>query len=106
MDMTMRYCLNVNVRSYEAEVPAGTPLLSVLREDLGLTGTRFGCGQGICGPCYVLADGQPAPSCMVSVEEAVKKSIVTIEGISSGPALHPVQRAFVEEDGRVAQALA
>lgn len=94
----MHYRLNVNHRFYEAEVPAGTPLLNVLREDLGLTSARFGCGQGICGACYVLADGQPVPSCMVSVEEAVKKSILTIEGISSGPELHPVQRAFVEED--------
>ena len=94
----MHYRLNVNRRIFEAEVPAGTPLLNVLREDLGLTGTRFGCGQGICGACYVLADGQPVPSCMISVEEAAQKSIVTVEGLSSGPDLHPVQRAFVEED--------
>lgn len=94
----MLYRLNVNRCHYEAEVPPGTPLLSVLREDLGLTGTRFGCGQGVCGACYVLADGQPVPSCMVSIEDAAEKSIVTIEGLASGPDLHPVQRAFVEED--------
>lgn len=94
----MHYRLNVNRRVYEAEVPSGTPLLNVLRDDLGLTGTRFGCGQGICGACYVLADGQPVPSCMISIEEATEKSIVTVEGLASGPNLHPVQRAFVEED--------
>jgi aerobic-type carbon monoxide dehydrogenase small subunit (CoxS/CutS family) len=94
----MVYRLNVNHRLYEAEVPSGTPLLNVLRDDLELTGTRFGCGQGICGACYVLADGKPVPSCMINIEEAAEKSIVTIEGLSSEPDLHPVQRAFVEED--------
>ncbi|HEV2964600.1 MAG TPA: (2Fe-2S)-binding protein [Candidatus Angelobacter sp.] len=94
----MHYRLNVNRHLYEAEVPSGTPLLSVLRDDLGLTGTRFGCGQGICGACYVLADGQPVPSCMISIEEAAEKSILTIEGLSSGSDLHRVQRAFLEED--------
>jgi aerobic-type carbon monoxide dehydrogenase small subunit (CoxS/CutS family) len=53
----MRYGLNVNGHFYETDVPSGTPLLVVLRDDLGLTGTRFGCGQGVCGACYVLADG-------------------------------------------------
>lgn len=94
----MPYSLNVNRHRYEAEAPAGTSLLSVLREDMGLTGTRFGCGQGICGACYVLADGQPVPSCMMSVEEAVGKAITTVEGLASGADLHPIQRAFVEED--------
>jgi aerobic-type carbon monoxide dehydrogenase small subunit (CoxS/CutS family) len=94
----MRFRLNVNRHDYEAEVQAGTPLLTVLRDDLGLTGTRFGCGQGLCGACHVLADGRSVPSCMMSVEEAAGKNIITIEGLSSGATLHPVQRAFVEED--------
>ena len=94
----MRFRLNVNRHDYEAEVQAGTPLLTVLRDDLGLTGTRFGCGLGLCGACHVLADGQSVPSCMMSVEEAAGKNIVTIEGLSSGATLHPVQLAFVQED--------
>ncbi len=94
----MRFRLNVNRRFYEADVPSGTPLLDVLREELGLTGARFGCGHGICGACYVLADGRPLPSCTMSVDEAAGKNLVTIEGLSSGPDLHPVQRAFLEED--------
>ena len=94
----MRFRLNVNRHDYEANVQADTPLLTVLRDDLGLTGTRFGCGQGVCGACYVLADGHPVPSCMMRVEEAAGKNIVTIEGLSLGGTLHPVQRAFIEED--------
>ena len=94
----MRFRLNVNRRFCEVDVPSGTPLLAVLRDDLGLTGTRFGCGQGICEACYVLADGQATPSCMMSVEEAAKKNIVTVEGLSSGGTLHPIQGAFLEED--------
>ena len=94
----MNFRLNVNRHYYEADVQAGTPLLTVLRDDLGLTGTRFGCGQGVCGACYVLADGQPVASCMMSIEDAAGKNIVTIEGLSSGATLHPVQRAFLEED--------
>ena len=94
----MRFRLNINRHDYEADVQAGTPLLTVLRDDLGLTGTRFGCGQGVCGACYVLADGQPVASCMMSIEDAAGKNIVTIEGLSSGATLHPIQRSFVEED--------
>lgn len=94
----MRFHLNVNRWSYDADVPAGTPLLTVLREDLGLTGTRFGCGQGICGACHVLADGRSVASCMMNVEDAVGKSILTVEGLASGGTLHPVQLAFLKED--------
>ena len=94
----MRFHLNINRHAYEADVQADTPLLTVLRDDLGLTGTRFGCGLCLCGACHVLADGQSVPSCMMSVEEAAGKNIVTIEGLSSGATLHPVQRAFVQED--------
>ncbi len=94
----MRFSLKVNRQAHQADVAPGTPLLAVLREELGLTGTRYGCGQGVCGACYVLANGRAVPSCTMSVEEAVGKDIVTIEGLASGPALHPVQRAFLEED--------
>jgi aerobic-type carbon monoxide dehydrogenase small subunit (CoxS/CutS family) len=94
----MRIRLTVNGRIRDAEVPAGTSLLSVLRDDLGLTGTHYGCGHGACGACYVLADGQPVAACMLSVEEAAGKSLVTVEGLAEGESLHPVQRAFLEED--------
>jgi aerobic-type carbon monoxide dehydrogenase small subunit (CoxS/CutS family) len=94
----MRLRFNVNGHLYNRDAPPGTPLLTVLRDDLGLTGTRFGCGQGVCGACYVLADGFALPSCMMSAEEAAAKKIVTVEGLSSGEDLHPIQRAFLRED--------
>jgi aerobic-type carbon monoxide dehydrogenase small subunit (CoxS/CutS family) len=70
----------------------------VLRDDLRLTGTRYGCGHGICGACVVLVDGVATPSCRVPIEQASGHSVVTIEGLDNGGALHPVQRAFVDED--------
>lgn len=94
----MRYRLEVNGCVHEVEVPRATTLLSVLRDDLGLTGTRFGCGRGKCGACHVLADGQVIASCLVDVEHAVDKQITTIEGLADGNRLHPVQAAFVEAD--------
>jgi nicotinate dehydrogenase subunit A len=94
----MRFRLNVNGLDREADVPLGTTLLGVLRDDIGLTGSRYGCGQGICGACYVLADGHATPSCMMPVEEAAGKKIVTIEGLAHNGDLHPVQRAFLDED--------
>ena len=94
----MHVRLRVNGRIRELDVPAGTTLLAVLRDDLGLTGTHFGCGHGVCGACVVLTDGSPSPSCMMSVDQAAGKEIVTIEGLARDGALHPVQRAFVEQD--------
>lgn len=94
----MRFRLKINGRAREADVPLGTTLLSVLRDDLGLTAARFGCGQGVCGACYVLLDGQAIPSCMTRIEECTSKNITTVEGLANGDELHPVQRAFVEED--------
>jgi len=94
----MQFRLTVNGRLREVDVPAGTTLLSVLRDDLGLTGTRYGCGHGVCGACFVLADGDAVPACMWSLEQAVGKEIVTIEGLATPTTLHPVQRAFMEED--------
>jgi nicotinate dehydrogenase subunit A len=94
----MHITLTVNGRMQDIDVPPGTTLLSALRDDLGLTGTRYGCGHGVCGACFVLADGDPAPACMWTVDQAAGKEIVTIEGLATPTALHPVQRAFVEED--------
>jgi nicotinate dehydrogenase subunit A len=94
----MRVQLRVNGQVRQLDVPTGTTLLAALRDDLGLTGTHFGCGHGVCGACVVLANGSAVPSCMMSVEQAAGKNIVTIEGLARGRVLHPVQRAFVEED--------
>lgn len=94
----MTFQVNINGQLREVTAQAGTRLLSVLRDELGLTATRFGCGQGDCGACYVLADGQPVPSCQLPVEEAAQKKIVTVEGLASGDDLSKVQAAFVEED--------
>lgn len=97
----MRLCLNVNGRQCPIDVPSGTMLLAALRDDLGLTATRFGCGEGKCGACHVLCDGVAVASCTLPVEEAAGHEIVTVEGLgalANGNELHPVQRAFLEED--------
>jgi aerobic-type carbon monoxide dehydrogenase small subunit (CoxS/CutS family) len=73
------------------------PLLDVLREELQLTGTKYGCGEGRCGACTVLVNGEPTFSCGTPVSDVDGKSIVTIESIASEDALHPVQQAFIEE---------
>jgi len=74
------------------------PLLDVLREDLDLTGTKYGCGEGECRTCTVLLDGRAVPSCRTPVRLAEGKRITTIEGLASEDTLHPVQQAFVEEN--------
>jgi nicotinate dehydrogenase subunit A len=94
----VKLALTVNGTRREIDVPPNTTLLSVLRDDLGLTGTRFGCGRGQCGSCYVIADGRAVASCLLTAEQATRMEIVTVEGLASGDTLHPVQRAFMEED--------
>jgi aerobic-type carbon monoxide dehydrogenase small subunit (CoxS/CutS family) len=89
--------LNVNGRSRSVDVAADTPLLWVLRDDLGLTGTKFGCGLALCGACTVHVDGQAARSCVTPVSAVERKRIITIEGLSPD-ASHAVQRAWIEED--------
>jgi aerobic-type carbon monoxide dehydrogenase small subunit (CoxS/CutS family) len=94
----MRIRLTVNGDAHELDVPAGVTLLGALRDDLGLTGTRFGCGHGVCGACVVLVDGQAVASCGLPIEQAADTRIVTVEGLADNTTLHPVQRAFVDED--------
>lgn len=87
----------VNGRTVRAEVPATRTLLEFLREDLGLTGTKEGCGKGECGACTVLVDGKPVNSCLMLAYQADGKQVVTIEGLERDGSLHPIQEAFVAE---------
>jgi aerobic-type carbon monoxide dehydrogenase small subunit (CoxS/CutS family) len=93
-----KYSLQINGRAYEVEADAGDSLLSVLRSDFGLTGSRFGCGEGFCGACSVLVDGQITRSCSTRVGAVGTKAVTTIEGVAKGDELHPVQAAFLEAE--------
>jgi aerobic-type carbon monoxide dehydrogenase small subunit (CoxS/CutS family) len=93
----MRITLNVNGASRTLDVPADAPLLWVLRDDLGLTGTKYGCGIGACGACTVHIDGNATRSCRLAASAAAGKQVTTIEGLN-GNGQHPVQRAWIEED--------
>ena len=90
--------LSVNGKSYEVEAEADTPLLWVLRENLGLTGTKYGCGIAQCGACTVHIDGAPVRSCSVQLGDAIGKKITTIEGLAQNGVLHRVQKAWIEHD--------
>ncbi len=90
--------LHVNGASRRLDVDADRTLLSVLREDLDLTGTKYGCGEGQCAACTVLVDGQAVKSCLTKVGVIAAKRIVTIEGLAREDSLHPVQAAFLEAD--------
>ena len=94
----MRLTLTVNGSTHEVDPPPNASLLSVLRDDLGLTGTRFGCGTGQCGACFVIADGRAVASCLMPVRQAAEREITTVEGLAQGEVLHPVQEAFIAED--------
>jgi len=89
--------LNVNDVEYDLLVAPNRTLTQVLREDLGLTGTKHGCGVGDCGSCTVLLDGRPVNSCLVLAVQAHSRQITTIEGVADGRNLHPIQEAFVEK---------
>ena len=92
---TLRFTVNGKARS--VDTAADRPLLEVLREDLQLTGVKYGCGEGQCRACTVLINGRATPSCITPVRAVEGKSVVTIEGLSSSGTLHPVQQAFAEE---------
>lgn len=89
--------INLNQQEVEVEAMDDTPLLWVLRDNLALTGTKFGCGKALCGACTVHLDGQPVRSCSLPVSAIGSKKVTTIEGIS-GDKLHPVQASWVTED--------
>jgi len=89
--------LNINNRSYNVEVDPNTPLLWVLRDTIGLVGTKYGCGVAQCGACTVHLDGQPIRSCSTKVSQAAGKKVITIEGLSATND-HPVQKAWQEMD--------
>ena len=92
----MSFLLTVNEKQHEADVQPNTPLLWVLRDALGLTGTKYGCGMGLCGACTVHLDGQPVRSCQTPVNTLGTKKVTTIEGLSRNRT-HPVQRAWIAE---------
>jgi aerobic-type carbon monoxide dehydrogenase small subunit (CoxS/CutS family) len=91
--------LNVNGKKYDLAVKPNDTLLDVIRGQIGLTGTKEGCGLGECGACTVVMDGRTVASCLILAEEAHGKNITTIEGLAQGEKLHPVQQAFVDMNG-------
>jgi len=91
--------LQVNKTSYPLEIEAGRTLLSVLRGELGLTGSKEGCDDSECGACMVLVDGQPVNSCSYLALQADGREVTTIEGLASGTKLHPLQQAFLDHGG-------
>ena len=90
--------LNVNGARRTVDAPVEQPLLDVLREDLGLTGCKIGCGEGECGACTVLVDGQPTRSCITPVGAVGGLPVLTIEGLEEHGCLHPLQQAFLDVD--------
>lgn len=95
--MDTRITFTLNGRSRTVTSDAGRPLLEVLREDLQLTGTKYGCGEGECRACTVLINGESTPSCLTSIGSVDKQAVITIEGLANGDKLHPVQEAFLAE---------
>jgi len=93
----MNLTLEVNGRSRTVQADAETPLLYALRNDLGLSGTRYGCGLGQCGACTVIIDGVAVQSCDVPVSAAAGKNIITVEALAADGSLHPLQQAFIAE---------
>lgn len=89
--------IEVNGTAHGFDLPPTTPLLSVLRNDLGLNGPKFGCGLGECGACTVIMDGLPARACIVPLRVAAGRRVLTLEGLGTVERLHPVQQAFVDE---------
>lgn len=91
--------LTINGIQHEVTAEPGTDLLTILRDWLGLTGTKYGCGEGACGACTVLVNGNPLPACITAVNAVAGKEITTIEGLEINGKLHAVQEAFLKIDG-------
>jgi len=89
--------LNINGAVRVVDVNPDAPLLYVLRNDLGLVGSRFGCGSGLCGACFVLVDGRPMASCDLPISVVAGKKVTTVEGLGPPGELHPVQKALIDE---------
>ena len=96
--MPQRFDLNINGHPHSVVVDAETSLLSVVRDLIGLTGSKYGCGEGQCGACTVLLDGVARRSCITPVSAATGKSVTTIEGLAQSGRLHPVQQAFLDAE--------
>ena len=96
MIQSIRFKLNTT--PIDIAVDRERPLLWVIRHDLSLTGTKYGCGQGLCGSCTVLVDGTAVPSCQTRVGEVANTEVLTIEGLTASHELHPVQQSFIEHD--------
>ena len=90
--------LTINGKTFDVDAEMDTPLLWVIRENVGLTGTKYGCGVAQCGACTVHVDGQQVRSCSMALGEAIGKQITTIEGLAVGGALHKVQQAWIDHD--------
>jgi aerobic-type carbon monoxide dehydrogenase small subunit (CoxS/CutS family) len=88
--------LRINGKTVRVDADRDRPLLGVLRDDLGLTGSKYGCGEGRCGACTVLIDGQPARSCITKLGTVAKREVTTIEGLEQDGKLHPLQQAFLD----------
>jgi isoquinoline 1-oxidoreductase alpha subunit len=93
-----RYAFIVNGEAVSVDAPADLPLLWVLRDKLGITGPKYGCGVGVCRACTSHLDGEEIQPCVVPVAECAGKRVTTIEGLADGDALHPVQQAWLDED--------
>ncbi|MGB7436189.1 MAG: (2Fe-2S)-binding protein [Candidatus Acidiferrum sp.] len=96
--MPTKYALTINGHSFSVDADPDTKLLWLLREQLDLTGTKYGCGEGQCGACTVLVDGRAQRSCLTPVSSLAGKSIITVEGLATSDHLHPVQQAFLDKD--------
>jgi len=90
--------LTVNGEKYEADVASDTPLLWVLRDNFGLTGTKYGCGIAQCGACTVHLDGQPVQACTTPISQAAGRKVATVEGLAGNDDLHPLQAAWIAEN--------
>src|SRR5438046_8052260 len=96
--MNATFKFTVNGQAHSVTTDPQRPLLDVLREELQLTGTKYGCGEGQCRACTVLLNGKSVPSCLTPVSDADQQTVLTIEGLANGDVLHPVQEAFLAED--------